>query len=164
MNHYVTLALTNRKSSVHLHAVYSPRTALRTFTPRRDHLVVCLLYVETGMQSSCFPPFLQILSVCVSLCVLTTYIRASTSQCTQSSKSIIFNIVTYSGVLFTMELYCTTKFNTQLLITINSAPNTTNLFRLSNTTQSLFKPTGVRRQIHTHVLTRAISKPNWRYP
>jgi hypothetical protein len=31
MNHYVSLPLTNRKSSVHLHALYSPRTALRTF-------------------------------------------------------------------------------------------------------------------------------------
>jgi hypothetical protein len=57
------------------------------------------------------------------------------------------------GVLFTMELYCTTKFNTQLLITHNSAPNT----------KSLFKPTGVHRQIHTHVLTRAISKPHCLY-
>jgi len=45
MNHYVTLALTNRKFSVHLHALYSPRTALRMFTPRRDHLMVCLLYI-----------------------------------------------------------------------------------------------------------------------
>jgi hypothetical protein len=41
MNHYVSLSLTNSKSSVHLHALYSPRTALRTFTPRRDQLVVC---------------------------------------------------------------------------------------------------------------------------
>jgi hypothetical protein len=46
MNHYVTLALTSRKSSDHLHALYSPRTALRMFTPRRDHLMVCLLYME----------------------------------------------------------------------------------------------------------------------
>jgi hypothetical protein len=46
MNHYVILALTNRKSSVHLHALYSPRTALKVFTPRRDHLMVCLLYVK----------------------------------------------------------------------------------------------------------------------
>jgi hypothetical protein len=45
MNHYVTVALTNRKSSVHLHALYSPRTALRMFTPRRDYLMVCLLYM-----------------------------------------------------------------------------------------------------------------------
>jgi hypothetical protein len=44
MNHYVTLALTSRKSSVHLHALYFPRTVLRMFTPRRDHLMVCLLY------------------------------------------------------------------------------------------------------------------------
>jgi hypothetical protein len=41
MNHYVSLSLTNRKSSVHLYALYSPRTALRTFTPRRDQLVIC---------------------------------------------------------------------------------------------------------------------------
>jgi hypothetical protein len=38
------LSLTNRKSSVHLHALYSPRTALRTFTPRRDQLVMCGQY------------------------------------------------------------------------------------------------------------------------
>jgi hypothetical protein len=41
MNHYVFSSLTNKKSSVHLHALYSPRTALRTFTPRRDQLVIC---------------------------------------------------------------------------------------------------------------------------
>jgi hypothetical protein len=45
MNHYVTLSLTNRKSSVHLQALYSPRTALRTFTPRRDQLVIWGQYV-----------------------------------------------------------------------------------------------------------------------
>jgi hypothetical protein len=44
MKHYVSLSLTNWKSSVHLHALYSPRTALRTFTPRRDQLVVCGQY------------------------------------------------------------------------------------------------------------------------
>jgi hypothetical protein len=44
MNHYVVLSLTNRKSYVHLHALYSPRTALRTFTPRRDQLVICGQY------------------------------------------------------------------------------------------------------------------------
>jgi hypothetical protein len=43
MNHYVPLSLTNRKSSVHLHDLYSPRTALRTFTPRWDQLVICWL-------------------------------------------------------------------------------------------------------------------------
>jgi hypothetical protein len=37
---------------------------------------------------------------------------------------VSLDIVTYSGVLFTMELYCTPKFNTQLLITIRSTPNT----------------------------------------
>jgi hypothetical protein len=51
MNHYVTLALTNRKSSVHLHALYSPRTALRMFTPRRDHLLFCLLYRAREVKS-----------------------------------------------------------------------------------------------------------------
>jgi hypothetical protein len=38
-----------------------------------------------------------------------------------------------------MELYCTPKFNTQLLITISSTPNTTgatSLFRSQNTTGS----------------------------
>jgi hypothetical protein len=58
MNHYVILALTNRKSSVHLHALYSPRTALRMFTPRRDHLMVCLLYVckvEHTIQINALP-------------------------------------------------------------------------------------------------------------
>jgi hypothetical protein len=32
---------TKWKSSVHLHAFNSPRTALMTFTPRRDQLVIC---------------------------------------------------------------------------------------------------------------------------
>jgi hypothetical protein len=44
MNNYVSLSLTNSKSSVHLHALYSPRTALRKFTPRRDQLVICGQY------------------------------------------------------------------------------------------------------------------------
>jgi hypothetical protein len=44
MNHYVSLSLTNGWSSVHLYALYSPRTALRTFTPRRDQLVICGQY------------------------------------------------------------------------------------------------------------------------
>jgi hypothetical protein len=52
MNHYVSLALTNRKSSVHLHALYSPRTALRMFTPRRNHLMVCLLYGRQRLVGS----------------------------------------------------------------------------------------------------------------
>jgi hypothetical protein len=46
MNNYVSLSLNSRKSSVHLHALYSPRITLRTFTPRRDHqLVICGLYI-----------------------------------------------------------------------------------------------------------------------
>jgi hypothetical protein len=47
MNHYVFLSLTNIKSSVHLHALCHPpppRSALRTFTPRRDQLVICGQY------------------------------------------------------------------------------------------------------------------------
>jgi hypothetical protein len=40
INHYISLSLINRKSSVHLHALYSPRIALRTLTPQRDHLVM----------------------------------------------------------------------------------------------------------------------------
>jgi hypothetical protein len=45
MNHYFSLSLTNRKSSVHLHALYSHRTALRAFTPHRDLLVICGQYI-----------------------------------------------------------------------------------------------------------------------
>jgi hypothetical protein len=45
MNHYVSLSLTNMNFSVHLHALYSARTALRTFTPRRDQLVICGQYL-----------------------------------------------------------------------------------------------------------------------
>jgi hypothetical protein len=47
MNHYASLSLTSRKSSVHLHALYSPRTVLRTFTPRRDQLVICGQYIQS---------------------------------------------------------------------------------------------------------------------
>jgi hypothetical protein len=50
MNHYAPLSLTNRKSSVHLHALYSHRTALRTFAPRRYQLVICGLYVRTYVR------------------------------------------------------------------------------------------------------------------
>jgi hypothetical protein len=41
MNHYVSLSLTSRKTSVHLHALYFPRTAQRSFTPHGDQLVIC---------------------------------------------------------------------------------------------------------------------------
>jgi hypothetical protein len=51
MNHYVSLSLTNRKSSVHLHALYSPRTAVRTFTHRRDQLVICGQYDSSILTS-----------------------------------------------------------------------------------------------------------------
>jgi hypothetical protein len=35
MNHYVTLAMTNRKSSVHLHALYSPPHCTKdVYTPQ----------------------------------------------------------------------------------------------------------------------------------
>jgi hypothetical protein len=46
MNQYVSLSLTSRKSSFHLHALYSPRAAVRTFTPRRDLLVICGQYLS----------------------------------------------------------------------------------------------------------------------
>jgi hypothetical protein len=45
MKHYVSLSLTNRKSSVHLRGLYSPQTAVRTFTPRRDQLMICGQYL-----------------------------------------------------------------------------------------------------------------------
>jgi hypothetical protein len=44
MNHYVSLSLTNMKSSVHLSDLYSPGTALRTVTPRKDELMICGQY------------------------------------------------------------------------------------------------------------------------
>jgi hypothetical protein len=47
LNYYVSLSLTNRKSSVKAHDLYSTRTALRTFTPPRDQLVLCGQY--TGL-------------------------------------------------------------------------------------------------------------------
>jgi hypothetical protein len=40
MDQYVSLSLTSTKSCVHLHALYSLRTALKSFTPRRDQLVI----------------------------------------------------------------------------------------------------------------------------
>jgi hypothetical protein len=46
MNHYVSLSPTNRKSAVNLHALNFPHTALKTFTPRRDQLVMCGQYVS----------------------------------------------------------------------------------------------------------------------
>jgi hypothetical protein len=52
MNHYVSLSLTNRKSSDHLHALYFPRTVLRTFTPRRDQLVTCGRYFVSWSRGS----------------------------------------------------------------------------------------------------------------
>jgi hypothetical protein len=109
-----------------------------------------------------------------------------------SAKSYVFlvlfrhDIVTYSRVLFTLELYCTLKFYTQLVIALRtqrvrpicSSPRTQLTTVIQSTTlgthvqvhpgrsrntNSLFKPTAVRRQIHTHVLTRAISKPHCLY-
>jgi hypothetical protein len=52
MNHYVSLSLTNRKSSVHLCALYSQRTGLRTFTPRRDQFMICGQYVYNLLNVS----------------------------------------------------------------------------------------------------------------
>jgi hypothetical protein len=44
MNYYVSISLTNTKSSVHLHALYSPCTALRTFKLCMDQVVICGQY------------------------------------------------------------------------------------------------------------------------
>jgi hypothetical protein len=52
LNHYVSLSLTNKKYSVHLYALYFPRTELRTFTSRRDQLVICGHYVLRPINSS----------------------------------------------------------------------------------------------------------------
>jgi hypothetical protein len=49
--HYVSLSLTNRKSSVHLRALYSPRTALRTFTLCGDQLVICGQYSDLYLEA-----------------------------------------------------------------------------------------------------------------
>jgi hypothetical protein len=51
MNHYVFLSLTNKKSSVHLHASYSPRIALGSFTPRSYQLVKCGQYSTTVLMA-----------------------------------------------------------------------------------------------------------------
>jgi hypothetical protein len=48
MNHYVSLSLTNRKSSVHLRALNSPRTAISMLTARRDQIVICGQYRGLG--------------------------------------------------------------------------------------------------------------------
>jgi hypothetical protein len=67
MNHYVSLLLTSRKSSVHLHALYSPCTALRMFTARRDKLVICgqyvLLYFSQFYRVECHICYIQYFSV-----------------------------------------------------------------------------------------------------
>jgi hypothetical protein len=72
--------------------------------------------------------------LCVHI-VMTCVLHLPFEHCAETS----LHTVTYSGVLFTMELYCTPKFNTQLLITNSSTPNTTgvtSLFRSQNTTNS----------------------------
>jgi hypothetical protein len=35
---------------VHLHALYSPRTALRTFIPRKDQIVMCGQYLRVILE------------------------------------------------------------------------------------------------------------------
>jgi hypothetical protein len=59
MNHYVALSLADRKSSVHLNALYSPRTALRMYTPNRDQLVICGQYSDL-VYGYCVCPILRI--------------------------------------------------------------------------------------------------------
>jgi hypothetical protein len=66
MNHYIFLSLTNKKSSVHLHALYSPRTALRTFTTRRDQFMICGQYVT--ILETCNPETFQISEALLILC------------------------------------------------------------------------------------------------
>jgi hypothetical protein len=63
MNHCVSLSLTNRKTSVHLHAFNSSRTALRTFTSRGDQLVICGQYVTHAGVSVDNIPFVAHLRV-----------------------------------------------------------------------------------------------------
>jgi hypothetical protein len=48
VNRYISLSLTSMKSSVHLHALYSPRTALR------DQLVNCGQYMPLSLTISNF--------------------------------------------------------------------------------------------------------------
>jgi hypothetical protein len=50
MNRYVSLSLTNRKSSDHLHTLYFPCTVLWTFTPHRDQLVICGQYFNMNIS------------------------------------------------------------------------------------------------------------------
>jgi hypothetical protein len=68
------LSLTNRKSSVHLHALYSPLTALRTFTPRRDQLVICEQYVTHIYNWSCY---CHVLALYIGLWQMTVWMKNS---------------------------------------------------------------------------------------
>jgi hypothetical protein len=74
MNYCVSLSLTNRKSSVHLHALYSPRTALRTFTPRRDQLVICGQYIHKRSVQICSVECTCIAVCCIFVAVSNMYI------------------------------------------------------------------------------------------
>jgi hypothetical protein len=99
MSHYVSLSLTNKKSSVHLYALYSPRTALRTFTPRRDQLVICGQQVNncvcrTVLQSVPSNEIRQQLGVCrcvlpvIEIPVYGTYIILDTFNTGQKPISV----------------------------------------------------------------------------
>jgi hypothetical protein len=59
VTHHVFLSLTTRKSSVHLYVLYFPCTALRTFTPRKDQLVISRQYLNLFYQNIPFEHGLQ---------------------------------------------------------------------------------------------------------
>jgi hypothetical protein len=118
-------------------SAYQP---VRAAVQRTDlnHLVSVLveeiLYLKLLRVRSTF--FSSILFCFILQCFLSDLVFGLSTCCGDRSPGLV-GIVTYSGVLFTMELYCTQKFNTQLVNTINSAPNTTgatNLFKSPNTT------------------------------
>jgi hypothetical protein len=107
MNHYVTLELTNRKSSVQLHALYSPPTALRMFTTRRDHLMVCLLYVTPECKrvlSDWKTMTEESVEVCPALlhtpcCAVTSGVvrwRAVWPQVVQSTTLVLHSLILFS--------------------------------------------------------------------
>jgi hypothetical protein len=73
MDHYVSLSLTNRKPSFHLHVLYFPRTALWTFTPSRDLMVVC------GQSSTPYE----------TTCLSTNSSRMKTFYCSYCSDNLV---------------------------------------------------------------------------
>jgi hypothetical protein len=105
MNHYVSLSLTSRKSSVHLHTLYSPHTALRTFTSRRDQLVICGQYVATVVlerpKQRCMPvsfstKHIHTRIILEETCTNWFWLLTSRQLCYLSGFSWVFNVaITY---------------------------------------------------------------------